>query len=331
MEKLGLKTINHSSPYYLQWLNDEESFLVKEQVFVPFSIGRYKDEILCDIMPMNTSHLLLGRPWQFDKQATHDGFTNRFSFSFEGRNITLAPLSPQQVKEDQMQLKKNIEAMKGIEKIEEKEVDVRMVGVENTMNKNDGVENEIIEKNMDEKEEKEETCILSNPTFSPITSFVLQDNPWDTTFQTNDSRIMPFGELKDVSFKGPLAMTFGDRQDKSFDVSKVMTFEFPTVAIVDIPSVLPILKRIQQPMPIKHPPWFAISFQLVVGLFSTKHGSFCSKFINLHGIVLACDDQFKEMRRALPIQKNTTKKQVSTPRGVKIQRGTREGSKGNML
>jgi hypothetical protein len=34
---------------------------VKKQVFVAFSIGKYHDEVLCDIMPIQASHLLLGK------------------------------------------------------------------------------------------------------------------------------------------------------------------------------------------------------------------------------------------------------------------------------
>ncbi|RVW76683.1 hypothetical protein CK203_047600 [Vitis vinifera] len=50
---------------------------VNKQVLVSFSIGRYKDEVLCDIVPMHAGHILLGRPWQFDRKVNHDGFKNR--------------------------------------------------------------------------------------------------------------------------------------------------------------------------------------------------------------------------------------------------------------
>jgi hypothetical protein len=28
-----------------------------------FQIGTYKDQVLCDVMPMDVCHVLLGRPW----------------------------------------------------------------------------------------------------------------------------------------------------------------------------------------------------------------------------------------------------------------------------
>ncbi|XP_039067569.1 uncharacterized protein LOC120213526 [Hibiscus syriacus] len=117
VDKLGLKTTKHPNPYKLQWLNDAGELRVTKQVLVPFSIGKYKDEVMCDVVSMDATLLLLGRPWQFDKKVMHDGFTNRYSFMNAGKQITLAPLSPSQVQEDQVRLKKNSEEAKGKKKI----------------------------------------------------------------------------------------------------------------------------------------------------------------------------------------------------------------------
>ncbi|XP_056852638.1 uncharacterized protein LOC130501835 [Raphanus sativus] len=105
VEKLGLKTGKHPRPYLLQWLNEQGELKVTEQVMIPITIGRYQDEIVCDVLPMDSSHILLGRPWQYDKRAIHDGFTNRHSFTHRDKKIVLAPLSPQEVHHDQVQLK----------------------------------------------------------------------------------------------------------------------------------------------------------------------------------------------------------------------------------
>ncbi|KAF7839378.1 Retrovirus-related Pol polyprotein from transposon 297 family [Senna tora] len=112
VEKLGLRTLKHPQPYRLQWLNESGDLKVTKQVLISFSIGKYKDEVLCDVVPMQASHLLLGRPWQFDRRTTHDGFKNRYSFSKDGRSFTLVPLPPQQVYEEQLQIKKSIAATK---------------------------------------------------------------------------------------------------------------------------------------------------------------------------------------------------------------------------
>ncbi|KAL4387743.1 hypothetical protein GQ457_09G020840 [Hibiscus cannabinus] len=60
IEKLGLPTTKHPQPYKLQWLNDGGEIKVTKQARISFSIGKYKDEILCDVVPMHAGHLLLG-------------------------------------------------------------------------------------------------------------------------------------------------------------------------------------------------------------------------------------------------------------------------------
>ena len=50
-------------PYKLQWLNENGELSVDKQVEIKFSIGNYKDKVLCDVVPMEACHILLGRPW----------------------------------------------------------------------------------------------------------------------------------------------------------------------------------------------------------------------------------------------------------------------------
>ena len=47
---------------------------------------------------MDACHLLLERPWQFDKDAIHHGKSNTYSFKLKGTTYTLTPLLPSQVK-----------------------------------------------------------------------------------------------------------------------------------------------------------------------------------------------------------------------------------------
>ena len=76
VEKLGLPMAKHPRPY-----NDSgEIIRVNKQVLVAFRIGKYEDEVLCDVVPMQAGHLLLGCPWQFDRQVKHDSFMNKYSF-----------------------------------------------------------------------------------------------------------------------------------------------------------------------------------------------------------------------------------------------------------
>jgi hypothetical protein len=84
-------------------------------VLISFSIGKYRDEVLCDIDPMHVGHLLLDRPWQFERNVTHDGFENRHSFVKDNKTVTLVPLTIRQVYENQMKLKRENELKKNCE------------------------------------------------------------------------------------------------------------------------------------------------------------------------------------------------------------------------
>ncbi|KAJ9557876.1 LOW QUALITY PROTEIN: hypothetical protein OSB04_012490 [Centaurea solstitialis] len=93
VEKLGLKVEPHPEPYQLTWLKKGNVVKVKHRCLVQFSIGtRYSDEVWCEVVPMDVCHILLGRPWQYDRRTKHDGFLNTYTFKKEGVNVQLVPL-----------------------------------------------------------------------------------------------------------------------------------------------------------------------------------------------------------------------------------------------
>jgi len=63
INKLGISTSSHPNPYKLQWLNQGSDMKVTKQALLSFSIGKsYQDQVLCDVIPMDACHMLLGRP-----------------------------------------------------------------------------------------------------------------------------------------------------------------------------------------------------------------------------------------------------------------------------
>ncbi|KAJ0442908.1 putative transcription factor interactor and regulator CCHC(Zn) family [Helianthus annuus] len=95
VDKLKLPLHDHPAPYQLTWLKKGNILKVSHRCLVQFSIGdKYSDEVWCEVLPMDACHILLGRPWQYDRRAKHDGFRNMYSFKKDGVNITLAPCDP---------------------------------------------------------------------------------------------------------------------------------------------------------------------------------------------------------------------------------------------
>ena len=78
---------------------------------------------------MQAGHLLLQRPWQFDQCVQHDGFTNKYSFKHNQRTITLVPMTPKQVYEDQVRLQQWSEQKKLRDQKKESEKIMRLCNV----------------------------------------------------------------------------------------------------------------------------------------------------------------------------------------------------------
>ena len=98
VSKLSLPTIPQPRPYSLQWLKKGNEVQVTKQALITYSVGNLRDEVLYDVLPMDACHLLLGRPWQFDRDAIHNGGSNTYPFKLKRRGYTLTPLLPSQVK-----------------------------------------------------------------------------------------------------------------------------------------------------------------------------------------------------------------------------------------
>ncbi|XP_076931934.1 uncharacterized protein LOC143597275 [Bidens hawaiensis] len=94
----ALKTESRSKPYKLQWLKKGGEVMVSKRALVSFSVGTtYKDDIWCDVVPIDACHLLLGRPWEYERSVEHNGRSNTYSFMFGGVKLTLVPSKPKEL------------------------------------------------------------------------------------------------------------------------------------------------------------------------------------------------------------------------------------------
>jgi hypothetical protein len=98
VEKLDLDITAHPKPYKVSWLQKGHHIMVTKQCLVEFKIGGYRDEILCDVIPMDVCHVLLGRPWNFDRNVIHDGRKNTYTLEKNGRTQMLLPIEEKKVK-----------------------------------------------------------------------------------------------------------------------------------------------------------------------------------------------------------------------------------------
>lgn len=109
MERLGLTVEKHPTPYRVSWVNEDNPILVKHCCLVKFALGKnYMDEAWCDVVPMTVCHLLLGRPWLYDRKVLYDGYANSYSFKFNGKKFVLDPLQISEFEAQPKHIKKNL-------------------------------------------------------------------------------------------------------------------------------------------------------------------------------------------------------------------------------
>jgi hypothetical protein len=89
VEALKLPVWKHPQPHCVEWLYHTGNFKVTHKMRVNFSVGDYADRVICDVVPMDACHLLLGRPWQYDHSATHEDRSNSYSFWDSGKRRVL--------------------------------------------------------------------------------------------------------------------------------------------------------------------------------------------------------------------------------------------------
>jgi hypothetical protein len=66
--------------------------IVTKKCLLIFQIGKFSEKVLCDIVEMDSYHVLLKRPWLFDRIFFHDGKKNTYKFLKDGEWYKFEPM-----------------------------------------------------------------------------------------------------------------------------------------------------------------------------------------------------------------------------------------------
>jgi hypothetical protein len=62
----------HPQPYTIGWIFQGRDLCVNQQCHLPYDIKPFKDEVLCDISPLEVCDVILGRPYLWKRHAVYD-------------------------------------------------------------------------------------------------------------------------------------------------------------------------------------------------------------------------------------------------------------------
>ncbi|XP_074300260.1 uncharacterized protein LOC141631497 [Silene latifolia] len=98
--ELKLQTRDPDKPYKLHWNEPESSRIMPYSVLLAciYDDGGFRAEVLYQ----NACHILLGRPWQFDRKVEHDETSNVYSVTNGNVTYNLKPMSSNKVKESKL-------------------------------------------------------------------------------------------------------------------------------------------------------------------------------------------------------------------------------------
>ena len=102
VEKLNLQCEKYPFPFHIACFKKENKVIID------------KDEIWCDVILMDSCHMLLGRPWQYARKVMHDGEKNTYALWKDGSKVVFLPLKDEKKNETMFSIRKLLKEMKVI-------------------------------------------------------------------------------------------------------------------------------------------------------------------------------------------------------------------------
>jgi hypothetical protein len=72
VKQLGLSTTPHPQPYSIGWLRQGRDLRVSQQCRLSYGIQPFKDEVLCDVAPLDVCDVLLGQTYMWKHHAIYE-------------------------------------------------------------------------------------------------------------------------------------------------------------------------------------------------------------------------------------------------------------------
>jgi hypothetical protein len=94
VKQLGLSTTPHPQPYNIEWLLQGQDLCVSQQCRLSYDIHHFKDEVLCDISPMDAYDVLLGQPYMWKCHVVYESRPHSVIVSLGGHHYEIPKVVP---------------------------------------------------------------------------------------------------------------------------------------------------------------------------------------------------------------------------------------------
>ena len=74
VKRLELPTTPHPQPYSIGWLSQGRGIRITQKFPLPYGINPFKDEVLCDVAPLEVYDVLLGQPYMLKRHAVYESW-----------------------------------------------------------------------------------------------------------------------------------------------------------------------------------------------------------------------------------------------------------------
>jgi hypothetical protein len=72
IKRLALPTMSHPQPYTIGWLRQGCDLCISQQSQLLYGIKPFKDEVLCDVSPLEVCDVLLGQPYLWKHHVVYE-------------------------------------------------------------------------------------------------------------------------------------------------------------------------------------------------------------------------------------------------------------------
>ena len=94
IKQLGLSTTPHPQPYSIGWLRQGRDLRVSQQCRLSYGIQPFKDEVLCDVAPLDVCDVLLGQPYMWKHHAIYESRPHSVIFTLGGMLYKIPEVVP---------------------------------------------------------------------------------------------------------------------------------------------------------------------------------------------------------------------------------------------